>query len=233
MKQSHFSALDGLRGLAILLVIINHLPLTRFFTSLPSHLHRYQALIQSHGKTGIFILFILTGFLMARLYPSPASTIKFLTKRYSRLFPPFLVMVASFTFINLHDQMPVAKQVAVVLLSGVIGRIIWNLGMFVSSTHKVFKGFSRYVTVGWILIQFLTAIWYIFFLSRIPSSVFYINWKESTQTLITGVVNATLTLPFGKYLGQLDGVYWSLVFEVLFYPFTPSGLYPSLIILKI
>src|SRR6185369_2190092 len=42
----------------------------------------------------------------------------------------------------------------------------------------------------------------------------------------TTVVNATLTLPFGQYIAQLDGVYWSLITELSFYLLYPLIILP-------
>jgi peptidoglycan/LPS O-acetylase OafA/YrhL len=60
-----------------------------------------------------------------------------------------------------------------------------------------------------------------FYLLKIPSPVFYETWNKNLQWIITGIVNATLTLPFGSYIGQLDGVYWSLITETFFYILYP------------
>jgi hypothetical protein len=54
------------------------------------------------------------------------------------------------------------------------------------------------------------------YLLKIPSPVFYQTWNTNLQWIITGIINATLTLPFGNYIGHLDGVYWSLITETFF-----------------
>jgi peptidoglycan/LPS O-acetylase OafA/YrhL len=103
-KNIRLTALDGLRGIAILLVIVNHIPLNIWYDSVSLRFHPFLDLLLVNGKVGVSILFLLTGFLMAWLYPRPKSKVAFWSRRYARLFPAFLVMVTSWTIIKINKD---------------------------------------------------------------------------------------------------------------------------------
>lgn len=217
MKKIRLTALDGLRGIAILLVILNHIPLKIWYESTPAIVHVWLDFLLVNGKTGVCILFLLTGFLMAWLYPRPKSKIAFWSKRYARLFPAFLVMVTSLTIIKMNGNFGILSQIMIVLGIGIVARIIW--GLFLKIGKKIPVG--KILTYSWIGFQIIMAGWYVFYLLKIPSPIFYQTWNKNLQWIITGLINATLTLPFGNYIGQLDGVYWSLITETFFYLLYP------------
>ncbi|MDD2224808.1 MAG: acyltransferase [Candidatus Shapirobacteria bacterium] len=216
-KNIRLTALDGLRGVAILLVIFNHIPLKIWYESTPVIIHRYLDFLLVNGKVGVSILFLLTGFLMAWLYPRPKSKIAFWSRRYARLFPAFLVMVVSLTIIKINGNLTILNQILVVLGVGMIARIIWELVLNIGKKIPI----GKILTYFWISFQVVVAGWYVFYLLKIPSPVFYETWDKNLQWVITGIINATLTLPFGNYIGQLDGVYWSLITETFFYILYP------------
>lgn len=88
-KISHIPALDGLRGIAILLVLGLHLfqsgaPLTNYFVAKLST-------IASIGQSGVDLFFVLSGFLITRILLSSKGQngyfFKFYTRRILRIFP--------------------------------------------------------------------------------------------------------------------------------------------------
>ena len=86
-KSNRLHTLDGLRGIAIIMVFLSHSNAT--FINRSSLLGGY---IFNSGVIGVTFLFILSGFLMAYLYPQPKNKLSFLQKRYTRIFPLFLTM---------------------------------------------------------------------------------------------------------------------------------------------
>ncbi|MFA7676126.1 MAG: acyltransferase [Candidatus Shapirobacteria bacterium] len=217
MKKIRLTALDGLRGIAILLVIFNHIPLKIWYESINTNFHQFLDVLLLNGKFGVSILFLLTGFLMAWLYPRPKSKIAFWSRRYARLFPAFLVMVVSLTIIRINGNLSIVKQILTILSVGIIARIIWILVLKIGREIPI----GKILTYFWMSFQVIVAFWYVFFLLKIPSPIFYQTWDKNLQWIITGIINATLTLPFGNYIGQLDGVYWSLITETFFYILYP------------
>lgn len=216
-KNIRLSALDGLRGIAILLVILNHIPLKIWYESTPLIVHKWLDFLLVNGKIGVSILFLLTGFLMSWLYPRPKSKVIFWSRRYARLFPAFLVMVTSLTIIKMNGNFSIIKQILIVLIVGILARIIWGLVLKIGKKIPI----GKILTYFWMLFQIIVAFWYVFYLLKIPSPVFYQTWSTNLQWIITGIINATLTLPFGNYIGQIDGVYWSLITETFFYILYP------------
>lgn len=85
-------ALTGLRGFAILFVLVSHLANAGY---LPGYLGK------GAGQIGVMLFFILSGFLMSRLYlpvdPSAGARARFFRARIGRVVPLFMVVVlASF-----------------------------------------------------------------------------------------------------------------------------------------
>lgn len=230
-------ALDGIRGLAIFFVILNHIPLGVLYPNLPEFMHPFLTVMLANGKMGVSLLFLLSGFLMTWLYPQPASTLGFWSKRYARVFPPFLVMVFALAIIrsfklflsegqliemSLNPWLYGMYAVPIVLGVAVLGRLLWEAGVQVNKRIPVGKG----IFLGFLGFQVLTALWYTLVLLRVPPAEFYLTWSQAAQMYAKTVVNATLTLPFGQYISQLDGVYWSLVTEISFYLVYPVLLVP-------
>ena len=81
--------LDGIRGIAIILVLIQH----TVYRSL--EVFKFDV-----GKMGVFLFFTLSGYLMVKTYSSYENTSLFLKKRVNRVFPLFfsyILIIALFT----------------------------------------------------------------------------------------------------------------------------------------
>jgi peptidoglycan/LPS O-acetylase OafA/YrhL len=88
--RSHLPALDGLRGLAILLVLLTHaiaLPLEPVGTSFDSAVHGFARI----GWTGVDLFFVLSGFLITGILldtrNEPRRWSRFFARRALRIFP--------------------------------------------------------------------------------------------------------------------------------------------------
>lgn len=91
--MSPIRSLDGLRGLAAIIVVLAHFNLVT-----PKLLH---GLFQQSGHAGVMIFFVLSGFLMGHLYlgqaPGAANIKHFLVRRFARVVPLYVfVVLASF-----------------------------------------------------------------------------------------------------------------------------------------
>ena len=115
-------ALDGLRGFAALSVFLSHsgfeaekvfpLPIANLFYRL------FQV-----GPNSVQILFVLCGFFMALLYANIDNAWKFLRKRYTRIFPVFIVVCLFLTLvqafgINFYLQIPLLIIIALAYSTG-------------------------------------------------------------------------------------------------------------------
>ncbi|OGG12683.1 hypothetical protein A3D77_04160 [Candidatus Gottesmanbacteria bacterium RIFCSPHIGHO2_02_FULL_39_11] len=221
MKKRHY-AVDGLKGLAIIAVIFTHIPLRVWYGSVPGYLHSLLDIILGSGGIGVTIFFILTGFLMGRLYELPSSSLSFWRRRYARLFPPFLVMVASFTIFHLIPGLAPIFQVFIFLVCAFGMWAVWKVFFKIASK----KQWGKWIMAAILGSQICIIILYTGFLLQVPSSIFYQVWPPVLRILVTAIVNATLTLPFGQYVDQLDGIYWALEAELLFYILYPIWVAP-------
>jgi peptidoglycan/LPS O-acetylase OafA/YrhL len=104
-KEEHFKALDGLRGVAVLIVLLSH-------TS-NAHLYFHEWLNFGRvGKVGVFLFFLLSAYLLDRqiaiAYLSNKSSLQYwknyFLRRFLRIYPLFILTVivcALFTAIGL------------------------------------------------------------------------------------------------------------------------------------
>jgi peptidoglycan/LPS O-acetylase OafA/YrhL len=87
--MSQIKALDGLRGVAALLVMLSHFNLV-----VPRFLH---GAAHESGHAGVMIFFILSGFLMGQLYlgapPGGRAVAQFLVRRGARVIPLYLAVI--------------------------------------------------------------------------------------------------------------------------------------------
>src|SRR3954464_3713102 len=103
--RGHLPALDGLRGLAIVLVLFTHaiaLPLEPVQGSLDSAVHALARI----GWTGVDLFFVLSGFLITGILldtrNEPRRWSRFFARRSLRIFPLYYgVLVALFVILPL------------------------------------------------------------------------------------------------------------------------------------
>ncbi len=216
-SSSRLLALDGLRGFAILLVFFNHIT-----TSYLSHIFPFDMLgwLLGDGVTGVTFLFILSGFLMASIYPTPSSSLRFLQKRYTRIFPLFLSMSMVMFFYHLFPKVQTVFLLGSIFLIPFLTHLIWVY--LVKPRNTTVK---RFLFISFLILQGIIGLFYLLWVMRHPPIVFNQLMPASIREGTIYLVNATLTLPFGDYIPMLDGVYWTLVAEVLFYI-----LYPVLVV---
>jgi hypothetical protein len=87
------TALDGLRGLCALMVVLSHLNIdaTTINRVAPGWWHIIQPLV-GKGTLYVAVLFVLTGYLMSSIYGRIHSWVNFMQRRYTRLFPLFITV---------------------------------------------------------------------------------------------------------------------------------------------
>jgi peptidoglycan/LPS O-acetylase OafA/YrhL len=212
MKR-RLDVLDGLRGLAIVLVVLNHIDSKYIAQTVPAFIRPFIYFIFTSGNLGVTFFFILSGFLMGYLYSCP-PTAAFIQRRYARIFPPFLVMTVCMFVFHLYPATPLFLRIALMLFIAFIARLLW---VQVVEKHRV----SSLLIMLFLCVQLGAAIWYGGVIMRHPAL-----WFDTLPSIVKQfsilAANATLTLPFGSYIPLLDGVYWSLAPEVLFYLLYPT-----------
>lgn len=206
-------ALDGLRAIAILFVVFTHISHDYITSSLPPFLGE---MIFGNGGTGVSLLFILSGFLMAYIYPSPTKPLDFLQKRYTRIFPLFLTLCAVLTALRITPDASWYLRLIILFTFAMSAHFLW-IGIKKIASKK----FSRSLFVSFLLLQIGVGAFYLLWVLKQPPIVFNQLLSPALRESTISLVNATLTLPLGNYIPMLDGVYWSLAAEVLFYILYP------------
>ncbi|MDE2590769.1 MAG: acyltransferase [Patescibacteria group bacterium] len=214
------NSLDGIRGLAILAVFLNHIEPAYVFKILPSFMLSITSMAFNSGVLGVSFLFVLSGFLMAYIYPNPKE-LEFLQKRYTRIFPLFLTMSFVALLFSIFPILLKGEGILLIILLAFIVHIIW-----LHILKKQSNSIKRMVFISFLSLQLLMALFYAFWIMRHPPIVFNQQFPYWIKQGIIGLVNSTLTLPMGNYIPMLDGVYWSLASEILFYILYPVTCVP-------
>lgn len=92
-RQAHFDALDGLRGLAVMVVIASHLSLLGWLPGLP---------MGGAGKSGVYLFFVLSAFLLTRMlldrspsrFADPWLWAGYALRRVLRIWPLYLIVLS-------------------------------------------------------------------------------------------------------------------------------------------
>lgn len=91
-KSFHIQELDGLRGIAVLTVLIGHVHIDFWFKAW------FQSITHLNGDLGVDIFFVLSGFLITRVLISDqknnVARSSFFLRRSARLMPAYLLFIA-------------------------------------------------------------------------------------------------------------------------------------------
>jgi len=219
--ENRLTALDGLRGIAIILVFFNHIDSKLIVGLFPSPVQPMISTLFSSGTIGVTMLFMLSGFLMAYIYPKPLSAFSFLQKRYTRIFPLFISMCLVMTMLHLFPNANLVARFAVVFAVALSAHAIWSMIQKINNSIL-----NRMIFIAFIFFQIAVALWYLFGVLNKPAILFNQELPFVIKQATITMVNMTLTLPLGNYIPMLDGVYWSLAAEILFYILYPIVFIP-------
>ncbi len=106
-KANHFKPLDGLRGLAVLIVMLSHSSNTGLLFHEHLNLH-------GTGKAGVYLFFILSAYLLDRQIAqaflnkkvSLRYWLNYFWRRFIRIYPLFLVALVSYYILNSIGYFP-------------------------------------------------------------------------------------------------------------------------------
>lgn len=90
-KTNRLPYLDGLRGLAILLVLLFHAYSNDWVNNLPYHDSYDRFTLVHFGRYGVQLFFIISGFVIAMTLEKCTGFWDFMVRRWLRLFPAMLV----------------------------------------------------------------------------------------------------------------------------------------------
>ena len=111
MRAGHIPALDGLRGVAILLVLFHHLTIHRP----TSGVDEWIASVPLFGWSGVDVFFVLSGFLITGILIDLRGSDRFFTNFYARrtlrIFPLYYLVVV--LALHVLPLLPALHQVIV------------------------------------------------------------------------------------------------------------------------
>lgn len=215
IARNRLPALDGLRGLAALGVVLFHsgfnVQLLGFF---PLQII-YNAF--AVGPNSVQVLFVLSGFLMAYLYQNVKSPLAFLQKRYLRIIPALSVVVIYIWLTKIFIKDLVWYQKVPIFIAAVLLYLfVWRGARKLLGKYKL----GRKIFFLFVLVQIVTATILTIFIPRITHNE-TVPINQLFRDLTVLLANVTLTTPFSQHQILLDSVFWSLFLEILFYILFP------------
>lgn len=220
LKKQRNRGLDGLRGIAALAVVAAHSALY-LRTDDPVSSRGFGVFhdiwyVLSSGSVGVQYLFVLCGFLMGYLYwwEKNVTVWEFLKKRYARIFPLYTA-VATYDFIRWKGWVGDNPYTGLLALFAVLGvwYLVWTW-IYKSQRSHVLAS----VTMGFFIGAQIASI----IGNSVVSAFFYTNGRYAFEgtwlyDLTVYSSNLLLTTPFLPTGLRLQGLFWSLAPEILYY----------------
>ena len=197
--------LDGLRGLAIIMVIIHHLNLL-YVGVLPLNNPLYDLIkITQYGPTGVNLFFLISGFVISNSLEKNNDLI-FLKKRWLRLFPSMLavtIVILIFSYNIILENHHVHNTSLLNILTGIfffdtqilrevfginvtsLSGIFWSLYvevkfyLIIYFLYKFFKDNSRH----WIAILYLSYVVFKYLNIYFPDEKIFASMIENARLL--------------------------------------------------
>jgi peptidoglycan/LPS O-acetylase OafA/YrhL len=219
VKEKKIWALTGLRGLAALSVCLGHCGFS-LFRVIPSTTLDFLYRTLKVGPNSVQIFFVLSGFLLAFLYPRVTSPLEFIQKRYARFFPLVVVVLLFYSLVTLNLIVgPWYQELFLLLLLSLGFNFLARFGGRFNQSGKLGKAvFWLFASVQ--LITFLINIIFGQKLLAIVNPFFYKLWGIAA--------NLTVTNLFLRGLPGLVAAFWTLLPELLFYLSFPYLVRPLL-----
>ncbi|MBI1862778.1 acyltransferase [Candidatus Microgenomates bacterium] len=209
--KDRLPALDGLRGFAAFGVLLSHIGYSpEAFISFPFLIDAYRVI--SVGPNSVQILFVLSGFLMALLYPTVPSAIGFIRKRYARIMPLYTAIII-FLWLTMLVYEKTAWYIELALLAAIAG-MIHLFGILIARTKKL--PLAKILFGGFIVLQSIVVIVNLIITPRLVQNGFFLH-PSVQKDIIVMLSNLTMTTSLVKGIENLSGVLWSLAPEILFY----------------
>jgi len=152
-KRIHF--LDGIRGLAILLVVLFH-TFSAHSDVLPYEEYK-DIIIFKYGFLGVQLFFLLSGFVILMTLEKSKSFWNFIYKRWLRLFPAMLIvsvllyLIVSFLFPRKTEQPNIYSLIPGLLFiePGIIGSVLkTNIIVLEQSFWSLYIEMKFYIVIG-------------------------------------------------------------------------------------
>lgn len=221
-KPARLTALDGLRGLAALSVSLSHIGF-QISNIIPSEIAVTAYRTLAVGPNSVQIFFVLSGFLMAYLYPQIPDVLTFIKKRYARIIPILAVAIWYFTLVHVYDYQLAWYQEALALLAPALGIFLFWKGVSHGGKAGFFGGLIFY---SFLALQGFMLVFNLVLAPKLMELPLYENVLISG--IHAGLSNVTLTMPFIRNTPSFTSVLWSLPPEMYFYVLYPILAIPLL-----
>lgn len=223
--KKRLASLDGLRGFAALSVVLSHAGFNPQ-AIIDSPVANYVFRIFSAGTYSVQILFVLSGFLMAYLYPVVTDTVSFLAKRYLRIMPIYAVIVWYLWLSRLGFVSQWWQHALLLVGLAVAVHAAWRL---LHQLQERWQWLGKVLLGGFLGFQTLYLGFSLFVLPVILQRPdLSVEWRE----LFTMLANLTHTTYFNRPPLVMSGVFWSLSAEIAFYVLYPFVVVPALVMVK-
>lgn len=210
--QQRIKYLDGLRGIAILLVILYHALGVEGYENAFHYNHKYNEFpLFKYGFLGVELFFLISGFVILMTLEKSKNFINFMYRRWVRLFPAMLIAtILSYTTVSIFYERPFGQPNIYSVIPGLL---------FIEPTllGKIFN---------YEFIKLVGSFW-----SLYVEMMFYIIFGLSYFLLKR---NKALIILFSLYIYAVIGLYYPLKFSNLFiyYGWFTSGCLAYLYIMK-
>lgn len=151
-STSRIPELDGLRGIAIILVILLHYfyqssPAIDHPVTLAGHLYAWFRMCAALGWTGVDLFFVLSGFLIGGILldvkDSPSYYKTFYVRRFYRIVPIYYLWILGYIFLLFTVRDGISAYISDPFNPTLKGGVLW-LFAFVQRVT-----FDKYMTLGW------------------------------------------------------------------------------------
>lgn len=217
--QGRIKYLDGLRGMAIMLVIFSHYWGSQWMTNLTVIESVASLRPVRQGWVGVQLFFLISGFVILMTIERCTSARQFIYKRWLRLFPAMAIATALTVAFNYSIQ-PIEKFhntpwydaiPGLIFVSPSLLQVIFQID--IDSLHRSF--WTLYVEVG--------------FYAVFGISYFFMGWKRAALLLLVLALAILSALPILMRLG-VSGVGLRLVepfdwLGIKFYLWFASGIF--------
>jgi len=152
-SSSRIPELDGLRGIAIILVILLHYfyqttPELQHPVTLVDHLYAWFRMGAALGWTGVDLFFVLSGFLIGGILldvkDSHSYYKTFYTRRFFRIVPIYYLWLLCYVFLLLVVHKAIRPYFSDPFVPSLKDGVLW-LFAFVQTVS-----FDQYLTLGWV-----------------------------------------------------------------------------------
>jgi peptidoglycan/LPS O-acetylase OafA/YrhL len=150
---SRIPELDGLRGIAIILVILLHYfyqttPAPAHPATLAGHFYGWFRMCAALGWTGVDLFFVLSGFLIGGILmdvKDSASYYKtFYVRRFYRIVPIYYLWILGYIFLLFTVRDGVSSYISDPFNPTLKGGVLWLFAFIQRVT------FDKYMTLGWV-----------------------------------------------------------------------------------